>query len=250
MCPLLFILYTHDCIPTHSSNAIVRFADTTTVVGLISGEDAYREGVQWLLAWSSENNLILNTSKTKELVNFRKNKPDIQPIYTNNDYVERVSDFKFLYTHNKKDLTWFVNPTVLFKKAHQRLSFLRMNNLAERLLLLFYCRSIKSVLCHGITLWFASCSTAERKVLQRVIDTAQKLSRCPLPSLEDIYRAHCLRRAQNIVRDPSHSGHYCLNCCLQGGTSGTLKPKQTDLRTVFIAELLLHLILHNPGLNF
>ncbi|XP_059849380.1 uncharacterized protein LOC132407102 [Hypanus sabinus] len=45
--PLLFTLLTHDCAATHSSNHIIRFADDTTVVGLISNNDesAYREEV-------------------------------------------------------------------------------------------------------------------------------------------------------------------------------------------------------------
>ncbi|KAI3352095.1 hypothetical protein L3Q82_020904, partial [Scortum barcoo] len=38
-------VHTHDCVATHSSNTIVKFADDTTVIGLITGDDetAYRE---------------------------------------------------------------------------------------------------------------------------------------------------------------------------------------------------------------
>ncbi|KAJ8385612.1 hypothetical protein AAFF_G00184740 [Aldrovandia affinis] len=45
--PLLYSLFTHDCKPVHDSNIIVKFADDTTVVGLISNNDetAYREEV-------------------------------------------------------------------------------------------------------------------------------------------------------------------------------------------------------------
>ncbi|KAK3518582.1 hypothetical protein QTP70_004083 [Hemibagrus guttatus] len=50
--PLLFTLLTHDCTAMHSSNHIIKFADDTTVVGLISKNDesAYREEVQRLTA--------------------------------------------------------------------------------------------------------------------------------------------------------------------------------------------------------
>ncbi|KAI4882997.1 hypothetical protein NFI96_015793 [Prochilodus magdalenae] len=43
--PLLYSLYTHDCTARHSSNVIIKFADDTTIVGLISNnnEEAYRE---------------------------------------------------------------------------------------------------------------------------------------------------------------------------------------------------------------
>ncbi len=45
--PLLYSLYTHDCTATHSSNVIVKFANDTTVIGLITDNDetAYREEV-------------------------------------------------------------------------------------------------------------------------------------------------------------------------------------------------------------
>lgn len=48
--PLLYSLYTHDCTATHSSNVIVKFADDTTVIGLITNNDetAYREEVSTL----------------------------------------------------------------------------------------------------------------------------------------------------------------------------------------------------------
>ncbi len=49
--PLLYSLYTHDCTATHSSNVIIKFADDTTVIGLITdnNETAYREEVSTLL---------------------------------------------------------------------------------------------------------------------------------------------------------------------------------------------------------
>ena len=37
--PLLYTLYTHDCNPAHFSNSIIKFADGTTLVGLICGRD-------------------------------------------------------------------------------------------------------------------------------------------------------------------------------------------------------------------
>ena len=61
--PLFYTLYTNDCIPSHPSNTIIKFADDTTVGGLIIGGDetAYREEVQRLSTWCAEKNLILNT---------------------------------------------------------------------------------------------------------------------------------------------------------------------------------------------
>lgn len=100
--PFLYCLFTHDCRPRYGSNSIIKFVDDTTVIGLISDNDDfnYREEVKHLAVWCTDNNLLLNTRKTKELiVNFRKEKRDTHVlIYINGTAVEWVFSFKFLGT--------------------------------------------------------------------------------------------------------------------------------------------------------
>ena len=72
--PLLYSLFTHDCMAKHTSNSFIKFSDDTTVIGLITNnnETAYRE-VRALGVWYQENNLSLNVNKTKQMtVDFRK----------------------------------------------------------------------------------------------------------------------------------------------------------------------------------
>jgi 2-keto-4-pentenoate hydratase/2-oxohepta-3-ene-1,7-dioic acid hydratase in catechol pathway len=73
----------------HDTNSIIKFADNTTVVGLITIDgSAYRE-VNELALWCQVNNLSLNVSKTKELiVDFRKQRREHTP--TNGTAVKRV----------------------------------------------------------------------------------------------------------------------------------------------------------------
>jgi hypothetical protein len=61
--PLLYSLFTYDCVAMHAS--IIKFADNTTVVGLITKNDetAYREEVRALGVWFQENNLSCQQSK-------------------------------------------------------------------------------------------------------------------------------------------------------------------------------------------
>ena len=51
--PLLYSLFTHDCVAKHNSNTVIKFADDTSVVGLITDNDktAYREEVRELAVW-------------------------------------------------------------------------------------------------------------------------------------------------------------------------------------------------------
>ena len=72
-----------DCTARHDSNTIIKFADDTTVVGLIIDNDemAYREEVRDLAVWCQDNNLSLNVSKIKELiVDYRKRRPEQAPL--------------------------------------------------------------------------------------------------------------------------------------------------------------------------
>ncbi|KAF7643373.1 hypothetical protein LDENG_00240390, partial [Lucifuga dentata] len=66
--PLLYMLLTYDC-------SIVKFADDTAVVGLISNNDesVYRQEVEELVDWCRANNLCISVEKTKEMfVDFRR----------------------------------------------------------------------------------------------------------------------------------------------------------------------------------
>ncbi len=75
--PLLFSLYMNDCTSKDPSVKILKFADDTTLIGLIQDSDdesAYRQEVKELAVWCSLNNLELNTLKTVEIiVDFRIN---------------------------------------------------------------------------------------------------------------------------------------------------------------------------------
>ena len=59
----------------HENSSIIKFADDTTVIGLISNNEAsYMQEVRDLTVWCHNNNLFLNVNKTKEIIiDFRKN---------------------------------------------------------------------------------------------------------------------------------------------------------------------------------
>ncbi|XP_058613140.1 uncharacterized protein LOC131528177 [Onychostoma macrolepis] len=174
-----------------SSNHIIKFADDTTVVGLISNNDEthYREEVAQLAKWCGTNNLSLNVSKTKEVV------------------MERVSSTKFLGVHITEDLTWTTNTMSLSKKAQQRLHFLRRlkrASLPPPILTTFYRGTTESVQTSCITVWYGNCTAADHKTLQRTVNTAAKIIGAPLPSILDIFLTRCSSKANSIVKDSTH----------------------------------------------
>ena len=213
--PFLYTLYTHDCSPIHASNTIIKFADDTTLVGLITegDESCYREEVRRLEAWCKENSLQLNASKTKEVImDFRRKagSRDHAPLSIQGEQVEKVASVKFLGTLISEDCSWSANSAALVKKANQRLYFLRVlrrQQVQQRLLVDFYRATIESILTNGISVWFAACTAGDRHALQRVVRTAEKVIGCPLPPIETIAATRSLDRAKRILADSSHPAH-------------------------------------------
>uniref|UniRef100_A0A8K9UWL6 Reverse transcriptase domain-containing protein n=1 Tax=Oncorhynchus mykiss TaxID=8022 RepID=A0A8K9UWL6_ONCMY len=211
--PLLYSLFTHDCVATHASNSIIKFADDTTVVGLITNNDetAYREEVRALGVWCQENNLTLNVNKTKEMiVDFRKQQREHPPIHIDGTVVERVASFKFLGIHITDKLNWSTHTDSIVKKAQQRLFNLRRLKkfgLSPKALTNFYRCTIESILAGCITAWYGNCTALNRKALQRVVRSAQRITGGKLPALQDTYTTRCHRKAIKIIKDINHPSH-------------------------------------------
>ncbi|KAL0163294.1 hypothetical protein M9458_042690, partial [Cirrhinus mrigala] len=199
--PLLFSLYTNDCTSKDPSVKLLKFADDTTVIGLIrdGDESAYRQEVEQLSLWCSHNNLELNTLKTVEMtVDFRRKPPALTPLTIMNSTVAAVDSFKFLGTNISQDLKWDIHIDSIVKKAQQRLYFLRQLkkfNLPQALMTQFYSAVIESVLKSDI------------RRLQRTVRTAERIIGVHLPNLQDLYISRVKKQAGNIIQDPSHPGH-------------------------------------------
>ncbi|KAK1801367.1 hypothetical protein P4O66_023040, partial [Electrophorus voltai] len=194
--PLLFTLLTHDCAAMHSSNHIIKFTDDTTVVGLINkDESAYREEVRELVSWCKVNNLYLNVDKTKEMVvDFRRARRDHSPLAIKGSSVEIIKNIKFLGVHIAENLTWTLNTNSITKRAQQRLYFLRKlreAHLPSPILTTFYRGTVKSILSSCIITWFGNCTAFDRKTLQRIVRTAEKIIGVSLPSITNIYITRC-----------------------------------------------------------
>ncbi len=234
---------THDCTAKFSSNHIIKFADDTSVVGLISNNDEthYREEVAQLAEWCGANNLSLNVEKTKEVVmDFRRNPVDHPPLTIDTSTVERVSSTKFLGVHITEDLTWTTNTKSISKKAQQRLHFLRRlkrASLPPPILTTFYRGTIESVLTSCITVWYGNCCAADRKTLQRTVNTAAKIIGAPLPSILDIFLTRCSSKAKSIVEDPTTPPTVSSSSYPQVDGTGVSEPAPPDCSTAFSPRL-------------
>uniref|UniRef100_A0A673LUN5 Reverse transcriptase domain-containing protein n=1 Tax=Sinocyclocheilus rhinocerous TaxID=307959 RepID=A0A673LUN5_9TELE len=242
--PLLFSLYTNDCTSKDPSVKLLKFADDTTLIGLIQDgdESAYRQEVEQLAVWCSLNNLELNTLKTVEMImDFRRNPPALPPLTIMDSTVTAVESFRFLGTTISQDLKWDTHIDSIVKKAQQRLYFLRQLrkfNLPQELLKQFYSAIIESILCTSITVWFSSATKSDLRRLQRVVRTAERIIGTTLPSLQELYLSRVSKRAGKITLDPSHPAHSLFELLPSGRRYRALSTRMARHRNSFFPQAI------------
>lgn len=106
--PLLYSLFTYKRMATHSSRAIIMFADDTDVIGLITNnnETAYGEEVRPHFNFSKTKELILDYRGKKQ--GTCVDRSSYVGLWNNNvdgTMVDRVSSFRLLRVHISGDIT-------------------------------------------------------------------------------------------------------------------------------------------------
>ncbi len=199
--PLLYSLYTHDCVSSHSFTSIVKFADDTVVLGLVSNNDeaAYLDEVERLTWRGGETHNI------------------------------------------SEDLTWTAHIQTQVKKARQRLYHLRQLRkfrVSPAILKTFYSGAIESVLTQCISVWNNNATNQDCKALQRVVRLAERISGSTLPSLHDIYLKRCKSRAAKIIKDSNHPGNHLFILLPSGKRFRSMMAKTERLRRSFFPQAI------------
>ena len=113
---MLFIIYTNNFCATQSGCHIIKYADDTVVLGNISNndEEPYRKEIENVIQWCQDNFLVLNVTKTKEMiVDFRQQAICRYPIFINSEIVEIVETYKYLGIIIDDKLKWDRNTDLL-----------------------------------------------------------------------------------------------------------------------------------------
>ena len=210
--PVLFSLYTSDCVSSTSCCSILKYADDTVIIALLSNRaNDYFSQVDEFTQWCDDHYLTLNTTKTKEMViDFRRNGADHENVIIHNQVIEQVDSYKYLGTVIDDKLSWRANVQSVYKKANKRLFFLRKLksfHIDATILTLFYNSVIKSVLLFNIICSFGNLSKQDKKKLERPRKIAQRIIGVDLASIESHCTDQIVEKVRSIMKDASHPLH-------------------------------------------
>ena len=207
--PTLYTMYTNDFRITNADTKILKFADDTSIQGLMSMSDnSYFLEIQRFVDWCQANFLTLNVSKTKEIIiDFRLLKEIHPPVIINEQSVEIVDKYKYLGLVIDFKLNWSEHVNILIKRLNQRLYILRRLrsfNFSSNSLKLFYLSIIESIICFGISCWGNSINSHDKNKINKIIKKAAKITNNDLHCFEDLYKKCCNKKFKAICTDPSH----------------------------------------------
>lgn len=227
--PVLFTIYTADCRTADASNLQIKFADDTSLTGLLrdSDEAKYRQAVGDLVDWCDRNFLELNVAKTEEMViDFRRKSDEIYPLVIKGEEVRIVNTYKYLGTVIDDKLEWTPNIETCCKKASQRLFFLRklrQFRVNSTILNLFYQSTVLSTLLYNQLCFFSSAKKADVEQMNRIVKAASAVIGQDVTPLAAHYYQASVKKARGILEDDSHPLYPPLSACVSRRDSGRLR---------------------------
>ncbi len=80
------------------------------------------------------------------------------------------------------------------------------------------------------------CSAADRKTLQRTVNTAAKIIGAPLPSILDIFITQCSSKTNSIMKDPTHPSHSLFQLLPSGRWYRSIRARSARLLNSFFPQ--------------
>ena len=223
--PVAFLLHINDLSTSCSS---VKYVDDTTVweACSITGADTkIQTSADQVSQWSSDNNMQLNGSKTKEMIiQFSKKPSTLPPLLINEVQIEVVKTFKLLGVIINSTLTWQDHVDYISSKVGKRLYFIRMlkrAGVSPTDIVAVYVSLVRSVLEYGCEVWHPGLTVKQTDMLElhqkralRIAfpDTESYTSRLELSGLkslkhrrEDICKAFFIK-----LTSPTHKLYHYL----------------------------------------
>ena len=213
LAPFLFTSYTADIRADNSKFSLVKFADDTALVGLLTKNDvtAYLKQIETFVKYCKDNYLELNVKKTQELIiDYRRNMPTHVPVQINGNEVQRTTKYKYLGLVIDDCLNWNFHFEHLCKKLNSRLFCLRKMSkfkVDARVIKLFYNAVITSVWSYCLCAWGGNAMSKDIEKITSVIRQASRLIGEPLESFDQLYHRVIHSKLRKVQQDDTHPLH-------------------------------------------
>jgi len=119
----------------------------------------------------ANNDMQINTSKTKEMIIGSIDSISLSPLSTSSGTVIRVATFKLLGIHLDINLSWSVHINSITSNASKRLYFLKQRKragVAQNHLLHFYTAVIRPVLEYAAPVWHHLINRTQAQQLESI----------------------------------------------------------------------------------
>jgi hypothetical protein len=201
--PYLFCLYVSGIHSEAHSTKIIKYADDLVICGMCDknglGEEQYRDTITSCIETFNQLNLVLNKSKTKEMVvSFSKSKPQVPPLTVDGTVIEQTASFKYLGTVLTDDFDFNPNWEARVSKARQRLYLLKKlvySNADRTIMRMTYNSFIKPVLTYHLDIFHNHLHQTVITKINSIQKAASRISNCKMPPVidEENRKALCLK---------------------------------------------------------
>lgn len=215
--PFLFTLYTSDFAYSSASCHIQKYSDDTAVVACVKegNEVEYRRVIEDFTHWSRCNGLLLNTSKTKEMIaDFSRRKTHHLSVLIGGESIEVVPTYKYLGVHLDCKLDWSVHANAAYKKGQSRLYFLRRLksfDVCRDMLYLFYQSVVASAIFFGVVCWGNCLIVRDRNRLDKLVRKCVSVMGRGVDSVGALVERRMRSMTQAILNNNRHPLHDTLS---------------------------------------
>ena len=203
-----------------------KYVDDTTLYYVSNNpiDPSLQEAVSSVLAWSNQNDMRINGSKTKEmLISFSKSQADVPHISIDGSLLERVESVTLLGVQISNDLSWEKHVSFIVKKAQSRLfslNMLRRAKVSSKDIMDIFCSKVRPVLEYASPLWHPGLTQEQSDDIENLqkrackiafpdLDYKDALKSCALPTLHE--RRHNLCHQFFIkIQNPKDKLHRIL----------------------------------------
>ena len=211
--PLLFTAYTNEMTATRTKQTYVfKFADDTAVLGLIENEDLteYKQCIDKCTHFCERNKLLLNESKTKEIIFESKGSTATGNIEINNKTIDIVPRAKYLGVILDNKLLFEEHIKEVSKKAAKRLFLVKKINYImknKKIVSAAYKAFVQPLLMYCSTVMNRAITQKDNKKLQACNRYAIRRGWIDQKSLENTQKKVFDNLVTKIVRDKEHPLH-------------------------------------------